>query len=60
MTQPPRPRPAPIPNIMEPSPPAPCTGAGRQPLTQHLSRVIAVRTGRPLADAAAIPGPPAG
>jgi hypothetical protein len=56
MTQPPRPRPAPTPNIMEPSPPAPCTGAGRQPFTRHLSGVISARTGRPLAGAAAIPG----
>jgi hypothetical protein len=28
------------PNTMEPSPPAPCTGAGRQPLSQRLTEVI--------------------
>jgi hypothetical protein len=39
---------------MEPSPPAPCTGAGRHPLSQHLTGIVSTGTELPAAEAAAI------
>jgi hypothetical protein len=42
---------------MEPSPKAPSTGAGRQPLSPHLTGGISTRAGRPPAEAAVIPRP---